>query len=317
MKKLSATVATVLALVTAAGAGNASPGYADAAGACGSRAAVYNRSSPPTYRHVVVIMDENVKPATLANANAPYIHSLIAACGSEKNMHGSTHPSAPNYMAATSGVPTAVGAKSSYNNIFNQLNGNWKSYEESMARSCGASRKPYQAGHNPAYWYTDLRAPLNHCTSNDVPLTQFDPDNLPAFSWVTPNQCNDMHYVSGCPGTSATRITAGDSWLSSFLPQVLSSTDYLNGNTLVLLTWDEGEGKGTAGEDCSDPARYTPHPSCDIPTVVMSAYITPGATDASDQSLYTLLGTVQDILKLPRIKGSATHPASLRPGLGF
>lgn len=314
MKKWTASV---LALLAAAGAGNAYPAHADAAGSCGSLASAYNRSHPPTYRHVVVIMDENTKPTTLASANAPYIHSLIAACGSDNNMHGATHPSAPNYMAATSGVRTAVGAKSSYNNIFNQLKGNWKSYEESMTTNCGGSRKPYQTGHNPAYWYNDLRTPVNYCTSNDVPLTQFDPDSLPTFSWVTPNQCHDMHDVSGCPGTPATRITAGDTWLSTFLPQILSSPDYLNGNTLVLLTWDEGDGKGTAGEDCSDPATYTRHPSCDVPTVVMSEYITPGATDASDQSLDTLLGTVQDILGLPRINGAVTHPASLRPGLGF
>jgi len=232
-------------------------------------------------------------------------------------MHAATHPSQPNYMAATSGVATAVGAKSPYDNIFNQLNGNWKSYEESMPTNCAGSTTLYQKGHNPAFWYTDLRTPVNYCVSNDVPLTQFDPNNLPAFSWVTPNQCDDMHYRSGCPGTAATRITAGDTWLSNFLPQLLSSPDYLAGNTLVLLTWDEGEGTGTAGEDCSDPATYTLHPSCEIPTVVMSAYITPGATDASDQSLYTLLGTAQDILSLPRINGSLTHPASLRPGLGF
>lgn len=49
----------------------------------------------------------------------------------------------------------------------------------------------------------------------------------------------------------------------------------------------------------------------------MSAYIRPGATDASDQSLCTLLGTAQDILSLPRTNGSVTHSASLRPGLGF
>ncbi|MEO7061570.1 MAG: alkaline phosphatase family protein [Lapillicoccus sp.] len=262
-------------------------------------------------------MDENTKPTTLDHAKAPYIKGLMASCGSEQHMHAAAHPSQPNYMAATSGVSTAVGAQSSANNIFNQLNGNWKSYEESMGSNCGGSRTTYQKGHNPAFWYTDLRSPVNYCGSNDLPLTEFVATSLPAFSWVTPNQCHNMHYHRGCPGTAATRVTTGDTWLSTFLPQVLSSPDYLAGHILVLLTWDEGEGVGTTGEDCADPATYTRHPSCDIPTVVMSAYITPGATDASDQSLYTLMGTAQDILGLPRINGSATHPASLRPGLSF
>ncbi|MEO8830258.1 MAG: hypothetical protein ABI269_03115, partial [Lapillicoccus sp.] len=70
-------------------------------------------------------MGENTQATTLAKANAPYIHGFIAACGSESNMHGATHPSQP---AATSGVPTSVGAKSNNDNIFGQLHGNWKSY---------------------------------------------------------------------------------------------------------------------------------------------------------------------------------------------
>ncbi|MEO8827464.1 alkaline phosphatase family protein, partial [Lapillicoccus sp.] len=133
-------------------------------------------------------------------------------------------------------------------------------YEESMASNCGGSQVTYQKGHNPAFWYTDLRTPVNYCSSNDVPLTQFDPASLPALSWVTPNQCHNMHYQSGCPGTEATRITAGDTWLSTFLPPLLSSPNYLNGNTLIVLTWDEGEGPSRAREDCSHPTTYTLHP---------------------------------------------------------
>jgi hypothetical protein len=35
---------------------------------------------------------------------APYINSLAASCGLATDYHNTTHPSLPNYLAATSGI---------------------------------------------------------------------------------------------------------------------------------------------------------------------------------------------------------------------
>ena len=90
----------------------------------------------PDYSHVVVVMDENVSEATLrTSTQAPYLHGLAAQCGSEKLMHAATHPSQANYMAATSGQATGVGVHTGNDNIFHQAQvqgDSWKSYEESM-----------------------------------------------------------------------------------------------------------------------------------------------------------------------------------------
>ena len=56
--------------------------------------------------------------------------------------------------------------------------------------------------------------------------------------------------------------------------------------------------------------------SCQVPTIIISPYITPGATDATDHNLYGLLGTMQDVLGYPRLN-RAVDQTTLRPGLGF
>ena len=106
---LAACVVGAALLVAPAGASNAgtAPKAAAPTGPCGLLA--YPQVNKPVYQHIVVIMDENLSYASFnASTQAPYLHGLGAACGSEKNMHAATHPSQANYMAATSGVATGT-----------------------------------------------------------------------------------------------------------------------------------------------------------------------------------------------------------------
>jgi Phosphoesterase family len=292
---------------------------------CGSLASAYNPLVPPTYQHVVVIMDENLSYAKWQNSSqASYTHGLAAACGSERFFHVATHPSQPNYMATTSGIASPVATKSSADNVFHQAKaaGNsWKSYEESMSANCAGSAGFYKTGHNPAFWYTDLRSPGTGCVSNDVPLSpalgnDIASDSLPTFSWITPNLCNDMHWLTGCPAPQALRIATGDTWLAKLIPQLTALPSYRSGSTLIVLTWDEGSEPSTNGIDCVAPAVYTKDPSCQVPAIVISPYIVPGTTDATNHNLYGLLRTTQDILGYGHLNGAAGQ-SSLRPGLGF
>jgi len=141
---------------------------ASAAAAAGPCGALAYPGLPPAYQLVVVIMDENLGYDDFQEAtDAPYLHGLQAACGAETNMHAATHPSQPNYMAATSGVASAAGVHTAANNVFHQVQANggtWRVYAESMPKPCSASPSAaplYKTGHNPAFWYTDLRSPTN------------------------------------------------------------------------------------------------------------------------------------------------------------
>jgi len=80
-----------------------------AANPCGLRPA-----SPMTYGHVVVIMEENLSyKSAIGNGNAPYLNMLASDCALATNFHNETHPSQPNYMAATSGLATGVSVHTS------------------------------------------------------------------------------------------------------------------------------------------------------------------------------------------------------------
>jgi phospholipase C len=253
----------------------------------------------------------------IGNASqAPYINTLAARCGLATNYHVATHPSLPNYLAATSGLaqprlpvtsytdcsPSAT-CRTSALSIFGQGE-TWKAYEESMPSNCDASGSgQYAVRHNPPPYYTSLSG----CSSHDVPYPQLGTDlaagTLPAFSFITPNLTDDMH-----DGT----IAQGDAWLARNLPAILTSRQYLAGSTVVFITWDEGSG-GYPAQDCD--SATTTDSSCLVPTIVISPSTPAGTRSGTLFSHYSLLGTAEQLLGLPRLgraSSSATMTAAFR-----
>jgi phospholipase C len=229
-------------------------------------------------------------------------------------------------MAATSGSATKAGVHTGHDNVFHQAQvagDTWRGYVESMPGRCAnssTSAPTYKTGHNPAFWYTDLRSPTDQCHKSDRPMAALDADiaadSLPSYSWITPNQCNNMHWAGVCGYPKSARVAVGDAWLSTVIPRLTDMPSYQSGRTLIIITFDEGGEGGARGADCTDPQYYPAHPDCQIATYVVSPYITPGATDSSDQNLYSLLATTEDVLGYPRLGRAAGQP-SMRPGLRF
>jgi phospholipase C len=242
-------------------------------------------------------------------SQAPYLNSLAAGCGLATNYRVTTHPSLPNYLAATSGLAQArlpllsfadcsvsIVCRTSAPSIFGQGE-SWKAYQESMPSSCDKSNSgAYAVRHNPPPYYTSL----SQCAARDVPYTQLATDlarnALPAFSFITPNLTDDMH-----DGT----IAQGDAWLARNLPAILASAPYRAGATAVFITWDEGSG-GYPIEDC-DNASST-DASCRVPTIVISPSTPAGATSKTFFSHYSLLATTEQLLGLPRLGQASSAP---------
>ncbi|TVZ05455.1 hypothetical protein EAS64_12980 [Trebonia kvetii] len=276
-----------------------------AQGPCGSATA------PGGYKHVIWIwMENHGYRDIIGNAKqAPYINSLAAACGVATDYHVTTHPSLPNYLAATSGLPqpdlpvlsyldctVSAVCHTSAASIFGQGE-TWKSYEESMPSNCDKSNSgEYSVRHNPAVYYTRLSG----CASRDVPYRQLAADlaagALPAFSFITPNLIDDMH-----DGT----IAQGDTWLARHLPGILNSKEYRAGTTAVFITWDEGSG-GYPAEDCDDTTSTDG--SCRVPTIVISPSIPAGARSGKFFGHYSLLATTEQLLRLPRLRSASSAP---------
>jgi phospholipase C len=251
-------------------------------------------------------MENHSYHTIIGSPQAPYINSLARACGLATNYHNISHPSLPNYIGATSGlgyaalrrfttdcVP-AAGCTTSAPSIFGQGE-TWKAYEEYMPASCYRhSLGEYVVRHNPPPYYTTLTG----CASHDVRFRNLAADlaanTLPAFSFITPNLIQDMH-----DGT----IADGDAWLARKLPVILGSPGYRNGSVAVFITWDEGEG-GTA----THCATNTTDAGCHVATIVVSPSTKPGTRPAALFNHYSLLGTAEQLLHLPRLGRAATSP---------
>ncbi len=259
------------------------------------------------------------------SASDPYIRrTLIGHCGSTSDYHAVTHPSYPNYLAATSGSTQHARTDQlgyyDVANVFGQANPSWRSYEEFMPAGCDhagqtgsrASGHFYVGRHNPAASYSKLPvgAPSRgDCRKNDEALgnTASGPlardvrsGHLPRFGFITPGLCDDMHALPagdpGCPN----QIAAGDAWLAKWIPVIAAGPDYASGRLVIDITWDEGSG-GTAGANCVVSAAA----NCRVPDIVISPY-TRHVVSGTDFSHYSLLKMTERLLGL-RYLGAAAH----------
>ena len=163
----------------------------------------------------------------VGNPAAPRSPGSPPECGFAASYYAVAHPSLPNYLAATSGGTQGVtddGSPSAHPlraaSLFEQA-ASARSYEESMPAPCALTDAyPYATKHNPEAYYLAARA---RCRTGDVPLgttrhgafaTALAHGTLPAFSFVTPNLCNDMHDCS---------VATGDAWLGSWLTTITAA----------------------------------------------------------------------------------------------
>lgn len=287
------TPATVPAVTQAPGSGHGGP--------CG------RVGSPPKYRHVIWIWMENHSYGSIIGSpHARFITKTAAQCGLATNYHNISHPSLPNYVAATSGLGYSALTKftpdcnpvpkcsTSARSIFAQGE-SWRAYEESMPSNCHRTDSgEYAVRHNPPPYYTELSG----CSQNDVPYPRLAADlarnRLPAFSFITPNLIDDMH-----DGT----ITDGNRWLATNLPLILRSREYRNGSTIVMITWDEGEG-GSSNRCASN----TTDVGCHVAAIVISPSTRPGTRSARLFNHYSLLGTAEQLLRLSKLGQAASSP---------
>ena len=249
---------------------------------------------PVLYQHVIWIVFENHSFGEIIGSSAaPYLNNLASQCGLATAYKAVSHPSLPNYIAMTSGSTQGITDDSppsshplSAASIFSQTGtGGWKSLEESMPTNCDLTdANPYAVRHNPAAYYTNVRA---DCGGQDIPLGS-TPDIGSRFTFVTPNLCNDMHDCS---------VSTGDSWLSSFLPKILSSSAYTGGGTAVFITWDEDD--NSAGNS--------------VPLLVISPYTAAGTRYGVAVTHYALLRTTEDLLGLGCLGAACTAPSMRSP----
>jgi phospholipase C len=248
-----------------------------------SASATTTRTDLKNYQHVFVIMMENTSYGSLiGNANAPWINAAAQANGLATSYFGVTHPSQPNYIAATSGSTNGVvndnDTTIDVSNIVDQLESHgktWKAYMQSyslctspLAHACG--NQLYERKHNPFVSFADVQNNTARM-ANIVDLSQLDSDlaagTVPSYVWVSPDQCHDIHGRGGPasdPCSFANEqllIRAGDSFLSNEVGKITSSSAW-SGNSIIFIAWDESDFTGSGfngfGDDsgCCDSAPH-------------------------------------------------------------
>jgi phosphatidylinositol-3-phosphatase len=323
---------TALAAMLAAGAGLAPAGPAAGAAAgspavtasasrlCGSRA-----GARPRITKVMWVFMENRsygkgQREIPGSPSAKYIdHTLLRHCGSTSDYHAVTHPSFPNYLAATSGGLHGDGSLHPYRvrSIFSQVDPSWRSYQEFMPDRCDHATQAgnpvaghyYVNRHNPAAFYSS-RPVRGDCRKFDRSLGTATSGalvravrhgRLPRFTFVTPGLCHDMHKLPpGVPGC-ANPTAHGDAWLATWIPIVTAGRDYRKGRLVIDITWDEGNG-GRHGARC----LHSSAANCVVPDIVISPY-TRHKVSARDFSHYSLLKMTEKLLHVHFLGRARNH----------
>jgi phosphatidylinositol-3-phosphatase len=128
----------------------------------------------------------------------------------------------------------------------------------------GSSQFNYAAKHNPQLFFRDTNggndsSPSNPLSSHYAPLQQLATDlannSVADYTWITPNQYNDMHTAlsGGYKGLTGdpSKILQGDDFLSQVVPMIMASDAYQN-NGVIVIWFDESEEDAVAGDNGDD-----------------------------------------------------------------
>ena len=283
----------------------------------GSVSADSSRTNLKNYQHVFVIMMENTGyNALIGNPNAPWINHAAGKYGLATNYYGVSHPSQPNYIAATSGSTNGVADDNdttiSVPNIVDQLESNgktWTAYMQSLSlcatkldHACG--NQLYERKHNPFVSYMDVQSNPARM-ANIVDFSQLSTDlasgNVANYVWISPDQCHDMHGRGAtasdpCDFSNVQKLIAtGDAFLSSTVGSIMSSPVW-TGNSAIFIMWDESDftGSGPFGfGDTSGCCKANPGGG-HVVSLVISHSDHSARTSAVAYNHYSMLRTIQD-----------------------
>ena len=229
---------------------------------------------------VVIVMENHAYGATDPGVNgdptkyvvgntvdAPYLNGTLIPSGTLfTNDYAPYHPSLPNYLELTAGTNAGCTVDSCSRDSFpnenlfhllGQAGASFASLQESMPANCTFTDSGlYAVRHNPEIYFTNLDAASGlayACPNTDMTIAPGVtpgtvlawPNPLPAFSFVTPNLCHDMHGskpTGVCPNKTDQIIADGDAWLGANVPVLLAE------GAIVIVTFDEGgSGDSTGG----------------------------------------------------------------------
>src|SRR5215831_1592762 len=189
--------------------------------------------------------------------------------------------------------------------------------------------KLYAVKHNPFPYVAEVQDDPAQF-AKQVPIEQLFSDlgsgNVPAFSYIVPDQCRDMHGLSNvlapCGGVNDTDdidVKRGDDETGWLVNGILGSRGWRSGRNALFIVFDEGNGPLTCpnynpdtgmdtapgsllpGADCYAPANFNDK----VVLIAITNYGVRGVQDPRFQSHYSLLKTIEAAFGLPYLGHAA------------
>lgn len=188
--------------------------------------------------------------------------------------------------------------------------------------------KLYAVKHNPFPYVAEIQdSPAQF--AKQVPLEQLFSDlgakTVPAFSYIVPDQCRDMHglgnVLAPCGGTNDTDdvdVSRGDDETFWLVNGITGSPVWKKGRNAIFVVFDEGNGPlscaydpdaradvvpGTLlpGPDCYDPKNFNDK----VVLIAITNYGVRGVVDNHFYNHYSLLKTIEAAFDLPYLGHAA------------
>ncbi len=259
------------------------------------------------FDHIVLIVFENHSYSqVIGSSSAPYFNQLASLDVLFTDYHAVTHPSLPNYISLIGG--STLGIHSDCNTCYvnapslpDEIEASgrtWKAYMEDMPSPCFTGfYGNYDKQHDPFVYFDAIRNDAARCQKSVVPLTELTGDlannQLPNFSFITPNLCNSGHNCS---------IRVADGWLRQVVSE-LQSSPALGDNSAIFIVFDE------ASSDDSSCCGLGPSAGGRVAAILVSPQAKSGFQDSTPLSHYSLLKTILASWNLPPL-GMTADPAT-------
>jgi len=271
----------------------------------------------PPIKTVFVILMENYGWSSIhAGTNAPFINDVLLPQAAHCEQYypiSNFAASLLSYLWLEAGTtfglttydtncysPPTIWHVSETNHLTSQLNRagvSWRAYQECIGSSVVplADNGCYVVRHDPFVYFDDVTGTNDPTCAYGIahirPYSELGRDlannTVAQYNFITPGQCSNMH--ESCPPLT-NNILQGDTWLSTQIPMIMSSSAYTN-NGAIFITWD----------DCGGP-------SAPIGMIVLSPLVrASGYVSYARYDHSSTLRTMQDVFGVgPYLGGAAT-----------
>jgi Phosphoesterase family len=182
----------------------------------------------------------------------------------------------------------------------------WKTYQQSLPYAGftgtafpSSSIALYASKHNPFLNFASIQTNPSEL-AKIVPDTQLEADlatdKVPNFGYIVPDQCHDMHGITGvCPDPTnpTTLFSNGDAYVAATVTAITHANFWGRGNNAIVVTWDEDDFSPTNLGCCdANPGGGQ------VETIVVTSQGPRHVTDSTPANHYSLLASIQQAFRL-------------------